>query len=62
MLQFGEFPAVDRGAGDQHEVATGGNEGLMPAKNLAQAALGASTGDGIADLRKRGDEADAGGR
>jgi hypothetical protein len=62
LLKLGEGPTVDRGPGDQHQVAIHGNQGLVPAKNFTEPAFGASAGNGVANLSVGGDDTQSGGR
>ena len=60
------FPQLDEGhvlgggAGDEHQVATGGHEVLVLAKGFAEAALGAVAAYGVAHGRGGRDHADPG--
>ncbi len=54
--EFGEGPAVYGGAGDEHQVESGGDQGLMLTEHLAEPALGAGAGDGRAHLRGGGNK------
>ena len=60
FLQFRERPLIDGGAGNDREIAMGGEEGLMLAEKFAQAALGAVAQDRVADRRGGRDDANAG--
>ena len=56
---LGEIDAVDRGAGNHHEVVAGRDERLVGAKDFAHAAFGAVAMDGFADGGAGSDYTDA---
>src|SRR6478609_2580602 len=57
---LGEREAQQRAPGGEDEIQAGGDQFLVPAVDLAQAALGAVAVDGIADRGPGGDHAHAG--
>ena len=57
---FGKREAQQRGAGGEDEIEPARDCGLVPAVDLAQAALGAVAVDGVADRGPGGDHAHAG--
>lgn len=58
---LGEIEFEQGRAGGEHEVEAGGHELLVPAVDLAEAALGAGALHGVADGGPGGDHAHAGG-
>jgi len=57
---FGKCQTQKRDSRGQHEIKSGGNEGLVLAINFAEATLRAVAVDGVADGGARGDHAHAG--
>lgn len=59
FLHRGEGQAIQQPPGHQKQIAAGGQELLVAAKDLAQATFGAVAPDGIADGGGGGDDPDA---
>lgn len=62
FFQFIKNRMVDRTAGHQQDILTGRHQFLVPPKRLAQAALGAVAGHGVAHGRPGGDDTEPGGQ
>ena len=61
MFDLAILKPIERVAGDEEQIVTGGDEGLVVAKDLAEAAFGAGALDGVADGGTGGDHAETGG-